>query len=148
MKGRLLVAAQFCCLAVLVLLPAGGAVTPGRGFTSTVLSAAATVVLALAFIALRPSITVFPEPRDGVPFIRHGIYAWVRHPMYLAVLLFGAAMVCTRWTVESALVWLLLYVDLQLKHRYEDRLLAQRWPDASTYQSQVGALLPRLHVRR
>lgn len=142
-KGRLLVAVQFTCLVALVLAPRGEAAT-WRTTAARLLLAASAAVLVTAFVNLRPSVTVFPEPRDGVPFITHGIYRYVRHPMYLGVLLFGLAEVLAAWTPLSAALLLVLFIDLKLKHRYEDQLLAARWVQAADYQARVGALLPRL----
>ena len=143
MRGRLLVTLQFGCLIALVLIPSAGGVGFERLLTARLLIGAAGVVLAIAFINLRDSVTVFPEPRDGVPFITSGIYAYVRHPMYLGVLLFAAGMVCVKWTPLAVAIWVALFIDLQVKYRYEDRLLAARWPEAALYQATVGALLPR-----
>lgn len=143
MRGKVMVVVQFACLLALVLAPGSGAVASERVLAARMLTGVAGVVLALAFVTLRSSVTVFPEPREGVPFITQGIYSYVRHPMYLGVLLFGAAMVCVKWTWLTLAIWLVLLADLQLKYRYEDRLLAAKWPQAALYQATVGALLPR-----
>lgn len=143
MKGRVLVAVQFGCLIALALLPSAGTASPWRELVARLAVLGAAVVLGIAFINLRPSVTVLPEPRDGVPFITTGIYAYVRHPMYLGVLLFGTALTLSKWTWATALVFVVLAVDLRIKYRYEDRLLAARWSNAMTYQAHVGALLPR-----
>lgn len=145
MKGRVLVAVQFGCLIALLLLPSSGIATPWRALIARLAVVAAVAVLAIAFVNLRKSVTVFPEPRDNVPFITHGIYGYVRHPMYLGVLLFGGGIALSKWTLANALVFLVLAVDLQIKYRYEDRLLAAKWPTATGYQSRVGALFPRLN---
>lgn len=142
-----MVSVQFACLIALLFVPGSGMVAFQRLLAARLLVAAAGLVLAIAFINLRESVTVFPEPRDNVPFITTGIYAYVRHPMYLGVLLFGASMVCTKWTALAAALWCVLCIDLILKHRYEDRLLAAKWPEAALYQASVGALLPKWRPR-
>lgn len=143
----MLVAVQFACLIALLLVPGTGMPSPIRVLLARLLALAAALVLAVAFINLRAAVTVFPEPREGAPFVTHGIYAWVRHPMYLGVLLFAGSLVVTKWTVPSLIIWLVLLADLRIKHRYEDRLLAARWPEAVLYQATVGALLPRPQPR-
>lgn len=148
MKGRLLVAVQFACLIALVLIPSASAPTATRFLVARLIVAIAGTILAIAFINLRESVTVYPEPRAGVPFITQGIYKYVRHPMYIGVLLFGASMVVTKWTLASLAIWLVLFADLQIKYHYEDRLLAARWPDAALYQASVGALLPKFIAPR
>ena len=144
MKGRILVLIQFTCLIVLLALPASGTATPLRALISRVLVVSAMVILAIAFVALRDAVTANPVPREGAPLITTNIYSFVRHPMYLAVLAFGAAMVISKWTLPVLVVWVVLFMNLQVKFRYEDQLLAQKWPQAREYQSRVGALLPRI----
>ena len=146
MKGRILVLVQFGCLLVLLLQPASEATSTWQQRLALTCICCAAVILATALINLRQSVTVFPEPRKNVPLITHGIYTWVRHPMYLAVLLFGVGLVLSAWNVVSVCTWVVLFIDLQIKFRYEDRLLAATWPDAGEYQRRVGALLPRLRV--
>lgn len=143
MKGRMLVAVQFLSLIALVLLPPSPETSSLRTNVARFLVISASFVLVVAFLALRESVTVLPEPRENVPLITHGIYSIIRHPMYTAVLTFGAAMVLTRWTLATALVWVILYIDLTIKYRYEDSLLLKKWPQAKEYQQKVGALLPR-----
>lgn len=142
MRGRVLVAVQFGLLAALIILPSSGGPSATTLILARLLIGAAGAILAIAFINLRSSVTVFPEPRDNVPFITNGIYAYIRHPMYLGVLLFAAGIGLVKWTLPAALVWCALLVDLSVKYRYEDRLLAARWPEAALYQATVGALVP------
>ncbi len=146
MKGRVLVSVQFACLALLIVLPGGDHTGLRDGIAAACLAASA-LVLVSAFITMRRGLTVFPEPKDGAPFVMHGIYRVVRHPMYLGVLLFAASELVAQWTLAHALVCIVLAVDLRVKMRYEDGLLAARWPDAAAYQQRVGALLPRLPRR-
>ena len=133
---------QFVCLAVLVVLP-GGPHSALRDTVAAALFAFAALVLLAAFVAMRHGLTVFPEPKDSAPFVMHGIYRFVRHPMYLGVLSFGASELVAQWTIAHALVFVVLAIDLRVKMRYEDGLLAARWPAAADYQRRVGALLPR-----
>ena len=142
MKGRILVTVQFVCLGLLVFMPSS-AHTITRDAIGRLLFALAALVLVAAFIEMRRGLTVFPEPKDGAPFVTRGIYRFVRHPMYLGVLTFGASEVVAQWTPWHVVVFVVLAVDLRVKMRYEDGLLAARWSGAAEYQRRVGALLPR-----
>lgn len=147
MRGRVLVLIQFTVLVALTIIPSAGGVSVTTLLLARLCIGAAGVILAVAFINLRASVTIFPEPREDVPFITNGIYAYVRHPMYLGVLLFALGIALVKWTPLAAALWLLLFADLKFKHRYEDRLLAARWPQAAHYQATVGALLPKRWTR-
>ena len=143
MKGRLLVAVQFGCLIALLVLPSSNMASTAGALISAIAVVIGGVVLTLAFFSLRKSLSVFPEPLARAQLVTRGIYRLVRHPMYLGVLLIAGGVVIAKWTWATALVYVVLFVDLQVKYRFEDRLLAARWPAASNYQQQVGALLPR-----
>jgi protein-S-isoprenylcysteine O-methyltransferase Ste14 len=138
-----LVFLQFGLLIFLIWLP-GGEAPAWAPTVSLVLFLLAGVVLLAAAIALKPSITVMPEPRQDVPFITHGIYRFVRHPMYTGVLLLALAMVVSRWTPSALLVAVLLGVVLATKGRYEDELLRDKWgTGAADYQRSTGSMWPR-----
>ena len=141
-RGLLLVVGQFGLLGLLVVLP-GGYVASGLRSVAMVCVALSGAILAAAFLALRPSLTVMPEPKAGAPLITTGIYGHVRHPMYSAVMVLGVSLVLVRMTMAAWLTWLALGVVVFLKARYEDALLRERWPLAAEYQRTTGALVPR-----
>lgn len=146
MKGRILVWVQFAAIITLLLLPDSNDLTFTRRIIGSSLILFALAILLMAFIALRESVTVYPEPRDNAPFITAGIYSIIRHPMYLAVLLAGIGIVIFKWSTPSIIVWLILLINLCVKFRYEDRLLAEKWPQALDYQSGVGAIFPKIKL--
>ena len=87
---------------------------------------------------LRPS----PQPRDGAPLIVHGAYGLVRHPMYGGVILtaFGWALfVNGPLTLLYACV---LFGWLDVKSRYEERLLEAAYDGYAEYRSRVRKLVP------
>ncbi len=141
-KGRLLVLIQFVCLGVLVLSSDNSGAQ--FQFLSRMIVVAAFLIGLIAVVNLRDALTIFPEPKPGAPFVTRGIYHFVRHPMYLAVLLFAFGEVVGKLSVVTVLTFAVLLVDLHIKYRYEDALLLARWPAASEYQKNVGALVPRL----
>lgn len=136
-------AAQFALLIVLVLLP--DQPTPNQTVYLIGRSIAIFALFALVIAAffLRPSITALPEPREGAPFITSGIYRYVRHPMYSALILFGIGAAIYKWSPIAVLVAIGLFIVLNVKYRYEDSLLRAKWPEAAQYQKKVGALFPK-----
>jgi protein-S-isoprenylcysteine O-methyltransferase Ste14 len=143
MRSQTYVVAQFACLAAL-LFPDGG--WP---------SAAITLPFALGALAIgvwsltanRPgNFNIRPDPKDGGRLVCHGPYRHVRHPMYLAVLLFGTGLAggygdLWRWCVLATLA-----VVLHFKAAHEERALAARFPDYAAYARRTPALIP--FVRR
>ena len=137
--------AQFVLLGLLILTPVGQPPARANEFAGLFYSIA--VLLAVpAVINLRPSLTVMPEPKTQAPLITYGIYRWIRHPMYTALLCLAMGLAVSHWTVTGFVLVIVLAVVLTTKSRYEDRLLQQRWQQAQVYQQRTGAFWPR--VRR
>jgi protein-S-isoprenylcysteine O-methyltransferase Ste14 len=143
--GHVLVAAQMS-LIVLCVLPLGPVVAlpdpvPAIG-TVLLLLAGAVGVAALLSMGRRTRVHPVPGP-DAVLHTR-GIYAFVRHPMYLAVGLACAGAVASSGRVLGMVALPLLYVVLTVKARFEDRLLARAfgWQFA-VYASRVPAVIPQ-----
>lgn len=148
--GRVLVTLQFGLLGVLLALPPGDLMWFSNGWSWLARAAAllALTLAASAYRSLRPAFRVRPEPREGAPLIAHGIYRWIRHPMYSAVLMLAVSMVVHVRSLTAVAVWWLLAVVLLVKSRYEDALWREREPAAADYQRRVGRFLPRLRRPR
>lgn len=145
-KARFFVLAQFGLLGALVILPADPAVIAPAWFRplSIGLMVLAIIILFLAAIALRPALTASPIPRESAPLISTGIYQYLRHPMYSAVITIGAAIMLGNPTLLTMIIWVALIIVLLNKAHYEDQLLLAKHPEAKTYQEQVGAFVPKL----
>jgi protein-S-isoprenylcysteine O-methyltransferase Ste14 len=141
--GWILVLAQFALLIALVLVPDQPHPNEMVYLAGRALAIFALVLLLIAAFVLRPSITALPEPRNDAPFITSGIYRFVRHPMYASLILFAISVSVYKWSLLAVLAGLALFIVLNIKYRYEDSLLRQKWPAAALYQKQVGALFPK-----
>ena len=141
-KARLLVALQFLFLALLLLNPFGEIFQVERSLILLLYLAAGLVLIAAA-IALGSALTASPIPRSDAELVTTGIYRWVRHPMYSALILIGIALFLGEANYFSFLILIALSLLLFLKSRYEDALLAQRHEAARKYQQQTGRFLPK-----
>jgi protein-S-isoprenylcysteine O-methyltransferase Ste14 len=139
LQSRLWVAAQFLLIAAMVLWPAAWRWD------------AVAIVLGLAAIALglwvfaynRPgNFNIRPEPKAGGQLVTGGPYRWMRHPMYVALLLGMAAVTAESHSWVQAGLWLLLLLVLNFKAALEERLLRQRWPDYATYCQRTRRFIP------
>ena len=138
MNSRLLVLGQFGSIAILLF--GGGWNLPGWAWCLLVLG---LLVFGWAVVSLgRSNFTIMPDPRAGNSLSQAGIYRFLRHPMYTAVLLCGAAV---SFGAPSIWRWVALgmcFVVLLVKVRYEEGLLTAKHPDYQERMKGVARLVP------
>jgi protein-S-isoprenylcysteine O-methyltransferase Ste14 len=147
-RGDRWVVAQFALMGLVLgagWLPPGwpdaaGAVLPALGAVVSLLGA---IVAVWAWRTLDRSATPYPRPREGGRLIDSGPYAYVRHPIYSAGLLFFAGYALA--TSPAAFVPLVgLALLWRNKAALEEELLARAYPDYGEYRTRVpGGFMPR-----
>jgi protein-S-isoprenylcysteine O-methyltransferase Ste14 len=115
-------------------------VLPAIGAVASLLGA---LVAIWAWRTLDRAATPYPRPREGGRLIETGPYAYVRHPIYSAGLLFFVGYALA--TSPAALVPLAaLAVLWRNKAALEEDLLVQRYPGYDEYRARVpGSFVPR-----
>lgn len=89
--------------------------------------------------------TPLPRPKDDGQLVTTGIYAHVRHPLYLSVIALGFAWALL-WRSAPALAMAVLQVPFfDLKARCEERWLRKQFPDYDAYARRVKRFIPRLY---
>ncbi|MCB0215168.1 MAG: isoprenylcysteine carboxylmethyltransferase family protein [Caldilineae bacterium] len=122
-----------------------GPPAPGSRPAALTLMILATLLILAASQGLGRSLTPTVVPVVDGQLVTHGLYAWLRHPIYLAVILMltGMALLSGRWWA-GLLVAPLAYAYFDRKAAVEERLLEARYPEYAAYRARVGKLLPRL----
>ncbi len=96
-----------------------------------------------AFYSFRKSkFTVFPEPRRDAQLLTDGVYAFVRHPFYTAVLLIAGALVFDYYSWLRLLAWSMLLIVLLIKIEYEEKMLQQQFDTYAAYKQRTWRLIP------
>lgn len=152
-RGEWFVAAQFALMCLVFLGPRTVAGRPAWPFpfpeasriAGAVLILAGGVLLVAGGLRLGPALTPLPYPKEGAPLVETGPFALVRHPMYSGGLLLalGWALMVQGWLTLGYV--LALFVLLDLKSRREERWLAERFPEYSSYQRRVRKLIPFIY---
>ena len=135
--SRALVAIQFGAMGLLLLT--------GPLVASHPVSLAAQLLavgLGLWAVVTMRRFNIVPDPRSDCQLVCHGPYRWVRHPMYLSILLFFIPLVFEspsplRWAVMG-----LLMLDLIIKLLYEEHLLRQQLDGYHAYCTRSHRLIP------
>jgi len=110
------------------------------------LFAAATLLGVAALAANRPgNFNIRPELKPRALLVTGGIYRWLRHPMYAALLLACLALVLLDPLPWRWLSWLALLAVLLAKARREEGYLLQRFEDYAAYRARTWRLLPWIY---
>ncbi len=88
---------------------------------------------------------IVPDPMPKINLVTTGPYQYIRHPMYLSILLFFFPWVMLYASSISLFALGLLILTLLFKLHYEERLLVERLTDYSLYQSKTKKLIPFLY---
>ena len=81
------------------------------------------------------------EPTEG-GLVTHGPYRWVRHPIYLAILLFTWAGVASRGAILGILLAILATGAVAVRIGSEEALVVERYPDYAAYARRTKRLIP------
>lgn len=136
--SSLLVALQFGLMALMAVRLDAGAIGPGF----VALLGAGVAVGAWALAANRPgNFNIRPDPHPQGRLVTGGPYAWVRHPMYLAVLLAMAAFALGGDAWQWA-AWVALAAVLAAKALREEKGLADLHPGYGAYRARTRAIIP------
>jgi protein-S-isoprenylcysteine O-methyltransferase Ste14 len=121
-----------------LVFPAGGAVRAA----GLVLCALGLLVMLAAFRSLGGAIQIAPEPRAQAQLVTGGIYRWLRHPIYTAIVMVVIGLFLRKPTWLVAIAALIVVIFLVIKSRYEETLLIARYPEYATYREHTTGVLP------
>lgn len=85
---------------------------------------------------------IMPEIKQGATLVQSGPYRWMRHPMYIAVLLGTLGCLVCQISIMDLTVWLGLAVVLAIKAVREERLLSLQFPEYGGYRTSMGSVGP------
>ncbi len=139
-----LVVGQFALLIALVAVPAGS-LWDRNVFVwvlASALFAVAAVVGITAGFRLGSNLTPNPIPKPGGTLETGGMYHFVRHPIYTAVLALALGLTTLSASWAHLAIFLILVMLIGTKARAEERLLRERFPNYVEYQAKVGRFIP------
>jgi protein-S-isoprenylcysteine O-methyltransferase Ste14 len=148
-RGGIWVVGQFVILGVLLVL---GAIDPNRqpgqfwlSVIATLLCVHSITVGTLAFKHLGRNLTAFPKPKHDGNLVTSGIYAYVRHPIYTALIGGSVAYALYQGSWWSGLGAIVLAVWLEFKARREEEFLRAMFADYPVYMRQVKKFIPFIY---
>ncbi len=141
--GRVLAGSQILLILTLLALGCRGVWQQQLLWIGIVI---AIVLGTSAVIAMRiHRVRILPEPGMESELCTHGVYRWIRHPMYSASLLLTGVFSIGAASWISAVLWLLLLIVLFLKLVLEERLWLERSPVGyAAYMKRTKRMVPFL----
>jgi protein-S-isoprenylcysteine O-methyltransferase Ste14 len=142
-KGNVLVAIQFSLIAVILLMASDEVNVPWIYVGGVLFIAPGIIILVISFKNLGRSLTANPVPLDKGKLVETGIYKYVRHPIYTGLLLAMLGSVVQSMAIVKFFVWLALLALLTYKAKFEEGLLAKKYPGYVEYMKRTGRFVPR-----
>jgi protein-S-isoprenylcysteine O-methyltransferase Ste14 len=86
--------------------------------------------------------TIFPYPNVGSQLVRHGVYRWIRHPLYTSVMTLSLGWAVARGSALTLVLAVALIVLLRLKAGREEHWLGEQFPEYADYARRVARFIP------
>ena len=103
-----------------------------------------SLVLGLYLIA-KSHDAVLVKKTDKPKFVDSGVYSWVRHPMYLGILMFCLCFFFLSLSLLSLIIWIAFFIIYDRMTIFEEkdlvRILGKKYIN---YQKRVPKWLPKL----
>jgi len=136
---KLLVFLQFTLIGLIALF--------SKGFFSSLVSMVVFVLGAgLGLWALLHNklgnFNIQPKMKEGAVLVTSGIYAFIRHPMYLSVIVMSLALVLSSVTVLQIFLFFTLIWVLFLKAKKEESLWIDKDETYAEYRAKSKFFLP------
>lgn len=150
-RGEGWVAGQFVLFAAIILAGwATGLPLSQPALDIVRVSGAALLLSGIALIGigalqLDRSLSVLPRPVNSGVHVDRGLYRWVRHPIYVGVIV--AALGGSVYTASplAGVLTLLLAIWLDLKARREEAWLRERYPTYAEYITRTRKFIPGIY---
>ncbi|NOX15126.1 MAG: DUF1295 domain-containing protein [Epsilonproteobacteria bacterium] len=85
---------------------------------------------------------IISEIKDGASLVTHGMYKYIRHPMYFSVILMMFGVIIYNINIRNIVIYLLLVLVVILKAKKEELLWNQTSSQYSAYKEKTKMIIP------
>ena len=100
------------------------------------------IALWALFIMNKSKLNITPTPKKDAILIDYGIYKYIRHPMYLSLLLIFTPVLIENFNFVNITIYFIFTINLILKMLYEESLLKLYFKGYSEYMKKTKRLIP------
>ena len=106
--------------------------------------ALAIVIFVSSILKLNTNLSPFPSPKTHSKLITTGIFKYIRHPIYTALILGLLSWSLYKNSLFQLCVALALIILFYFKSKYEEQQLQHKFPNYKRYKQNTGRFLPKL----
>ncbi|MEO8210776.1 MAG: isoprenylcysteine carboxylmethyltransferase family protein [bacterium] len=88
---------------------------------------------------------VLPELLKNSSLVTSGPFKFVRHPIYTSLILITLIWIINDFSFMRLGVWILLFVILNIKLEYEEKILTKQFPEYKDYKRNTNKLIPFIY---
>lgn len=143
--GWLFVGVQIALLVGVVLLPTGDdwERTGALRLVALAINLIGLLVLIVGVVGLGRSLTPSPMPMKDGDLQTGGVYALVRHPIYAGVMALVIGVALGSGSLLRAAIVAMMLVFFNIKARWEEARLVEKYPEYPAYTTTVPRFIPR-----
>lgn len=147
-RGVIWVVVQAALLLLLLVVPRIGPLWPApdvfRGI-GALLVVIGILLLTWSALSMKQSLTAFPRPLPQGRLVTTGPYRFVRHPMYLGVVVGALGLALATHSPLRLAIAAALLVFFNMKAGNEEGWLQEKHPQYAAYKSRVKKLVPWIY---
>ena len=127
------------------IIPLSQSVSETLKMIALILFPLGVLIAIVAAIQLKRNLTPLPMPVEHGELIQTGLYAYVRHPIYLGVILMALAWFLHTQAVLTLVEFIAVMIFFEVKSRQEEYWMGQVYPEYAGYQRRTAKLVPRVY---
>ncbi|CAM4075480.1 methyltransferase family protein [Gillisia limnaea] len=101
----------------------------------------------IAFFQLNKNLSPFPTPKKYARLLTGGIFKLIRHPIYTGILFIVFSIAVFQGSGYRLFISILLMILFHFKTLYEEKKLAEKFPEYETYKKNTGKFLPKIKTK-
>ncbi|NEX19583.1 isoprenylcysteine carboxylmethyltransferase family protein [Thiorhodococcus mannitoliphagus] len=153
-RGEYLVVLQFVLFFAFILAPRWNplatqglldALEPARWGALALFGTVSLIMGGLGSVHIREYLTPLPYPVDHNQLVQHGVYAWVRHPLYSSQLFIALGWTAFTLSLTHLAILILGFLFFDYKSGKEEAWLTERHPEYADYAQRVKKFVPWIY---
>lgn len=102
------------------------------------------LIVLISMWQLNKNLSPFPTPKVNAHLIQHGLYSYIRHPIYTGIMFLTFGFGIYTHSTYKIIIALLLFFLFYFKSKYEEERLLNKFSNYKEYMSTTGRFFPKI----